>query len=303
MPPLPYAKACEIEDFAHPELRETLREVFDHEVARLSPDFPAGYEYRKHWEVAMAVRTLRESGCLIPGAEVLGVGAGNEPTIFWLTNHVRRVFATDLYLGGEGWDESANRSMLVDPGRHWPGPWKRRRLVALHMDARTLEFEDDCVDAVFSSSSLEHFGGEDDVAQAMDEMFRVLKPGGVLTLSTELRLAGPPPGLPGILLFDEAQIRELVVGARDWDLLSPLRLDVSAATMATEQSFAEAAADVERHVAQHGELIFHQLDWSGYPHIVLRDGERAWTSVHLGLRKRPVASSERLSRLPVAPRR
>ena len=45
-----------------------------------------------------------------PDAEVLGVGAGNEPTVFWLTNHVRRVFATDLYLA-EGWEESASHRM------------------------------------------------------------------------------------------------------------------------------------------------------------------------------------------------
>jgi SAM-dependent methyltransferase len=291
MAPLPYVKACELEDFADPELRRVLREVFRHELERLGPDFPRGHEYRKHWEVAMAVRTLRAGGRLRPDAEVLGVGAGSEPTIFWLTNHVRRVFATDLYLAADGWEESANRSMLVDPGRHWPGPWRSRRLVVQHMDARTLEFEDECFDAVFSSSSLEHFGAEEDVAEAMDEMFRVLKPSGVLTLSTELRLVGPSPGLPGILLFDEARIRELVVGDRAWDLLSPLRLDVSAATLATEQPFAEAAADVQRHVAQHGELMFHQLDWSRYPHIVLRDGERVWTSVHLALRKRGSATA------------
>ena len=283
--PLPYAKACEIEDFAHPDLLAPLREVFFHEAHRFGATFPAGHEYRKHWEVAMAIRALQAGRCLTAEAEVLGVGAGNEPTIFWLTNHVRRVFATDLYLHEAGWNHSANRSMLMDPGRHWPASWRRRRLVAQHMDARALDYEDGSFDAVFSSSSLEHVGGERDVASAVDEMFRVLKPGGVLTLSTELRLAGPSPGLPGTLLFDADQLRDLIVGRRRWQLMSTLRTDVSPRTLATEQSFVDAAADVRRHVAQYGEIRFHELEWSRYPHIVLRHGDHVWTSVHLALRK------------------
>src|SRR5262245_61554505 len=97
-PRLGYNKLCQLEDFAHPTLRPLIREVFAHELERFGPDFPLGVEYRKHWEVAMAIRTLRDFGALLERSQVLGVGAGNEPTIFWLTNRVRRVFATDLYL-------------------------------------------------------------------------------------------------------------------------------------------------------------------------------------------------------------
>ena len=62
------------------------------------PTFPAGVEYRKHWETAQSVRALAMTGALHDRAEILGIGAGNEPTLFVLTNHVRRVFGTDLYL-------------------------------------------------------------------------------------------------------------------------------------------------------------------------------------------------------------
>src|SRR5438105_1943003 len=119
---LGHNKVCNLEDFAHPDVRDVIRTVFAHELRRFGSDFPAGREYRKHWEVAMAVRTFADHGVLRPDAEVLGVAAGNEPTVFWLTNHVRRVFATDLYLQEGAWGESANASMLVAPDRHWPAP-------------------------------------------------------------------------------------------------------------------------------------------------------------------------------------
>src|SRR5205807_7520612 len=95
------------------------------------------------WEIAMAVRTLRDLGALTPDAEVLGVGAGNEPTIFWLTRYVRRVFAIDLYVGSKHWKESANASMLTDPGRGCPFDWHPRRLVVQHMNALDLKYENE----------------------------------------------------------------------------------------------------------------------------------------------------------------
>ena len=137
---------------------------------------------------------------------ISALAVDNEPTVFWLTNHVRRVFATDQYLAG-GWEESASQRMLTEPGSAWEGPWNPRRLVVQHMDALDLRYEDDSFDAVFSSSSIEHFGTHEDVARSIREAHRVLKPGGVLTVSTELRLDGPGPGLPGILLFSPDILR------------------------------------------------------------------------------------------------
>ena len=290
------SKLCEIEDFADPEVRRIIRTVFEHEVGRFGPAFPDGVEYRKHWEVALAVRTFEATGLLDRDSTFLGVGAGNEPTIFWLTNHARQVFATDLYLQHDDWDASAGTGMLVDPGLYWPAPWEPRRLVVQHMDALDLRYPDGFFDGVFSASSIEHFGDLPDVGRSLREIHRVLRPGGVATISTEYRLAGPPPGLPGILMFDRDQLEHLV-GGSGLELVAPLDLTLSEPTRAGVRFFADSAADVRAHIAKHGEILFHELDWSRYPQLLLAQDELLWTSVHLALRK-PPARRSRIRRGP-----
>ncbi len=285
-PELSHCRACNLSDFAHPELSRVVREVFPHEVRRFGAGFPSGREYRKYWEVATAVAALRAAGAVHSRAEVLGVAAGDEPTLFWLTLWVRRVFATDRYLAPGEWSEFAAETMLTDPGLHWPGRWDPRRLVTQHMDALDLRYSDGSFDAVFSSSSIEHFGGIAEVRRAVEEMHRVLRPGGVLSLSTELRLEGPPPGLPGTLLFDEDELREHVIELLGWEPVGPLRLEVDEATRASAVSIDEHVGDIREHFDREGRWALHRLRFSRYPQVALRAGEHLWTSVHLALRKR-----------------
>lgn len=285
---LSYNKVCNVEDFSHVDLRETIRDVFDHERRRFGDDFPTGREYRKYWEVAMTVRTLRDHGLLDGTRELLGVGAGNEATIFYLTRFARRVFATDLYLASENHWSEADVSMLVDPGRHWPFSWEPRRLVVQHMDGRDLRFEDESFDGVFSSSSIEHFGTWADVHRSAAEMFRVLKPGGLLTLSTELCVEGPSSRWDcggGTLLMDPVAINDVIVAGHDWELVSPLDLYLSDPTLATDQDHGAALEHQERQVAEHGAYFTFRIEHLRYPHIVLSWRGYSWTSVHLALRK------------------
>src|SRR5437762_2182021 len=114
-PILPFNKLCELEDFEHPELVDVIREVSSHKLSWFTESFPRGSEYRKDWEIAMAVRALGHFGALRPDATLLGVAVGTEDTLFYLTRRVRQLFATDRYYGAGDWGTVAPGLMLVEP--------------------------------------------------------------------------------------------------------------------------------------------------------------------------------------------
>lgn len=277
-------KVCAVEDFCDRRLQAVIRDVFEHECARLRASFPVGFEYRKYWEVAMAVLTFQEAGLLDGQHQFLGVGAVNEPTLFYLTRYAQQVLATDLY-SQAGWESSANTSMMTHPEWHWPFYWRPDRLQVQDMNALQLEIEDRSFDAIFSSSSIEHFGTHRDVAQSLDEMYRVLKPGGILSLSTEFRIDGPAPGLPGVLMFTESDINELFIGDRAWQLIEPFDGTLSAQTARTETDHAAAVKEQDLTVNRLGGLWCHHMRYQSYPHILLRIQEHRLTSMHIALRK------------------
>jgi SAM-dependent methyltransferase len=163
--------------------------------------------------------------------------------------------------------------------------------VVRHMNALELEFEDESFDAVFSSSSIEHFGDFGDVRRAVEEIHRVLRPGGVAALSTEFRLEGSGSGLPGVLMFDEPELRSLVLDGLWWDPIDPLDTTISTQTLAGAVSFPEVIAD----------FTAGRKDFRIYPHIVLRDGPYLWTSVHLALIKSRLGSAQWRRRSPYLP--
>jgi len=281
---LSLSKICEVEDFATPRLRNVIRDVFAHEQLRFGPEFPSGREYRKYWEVAMAVLSFREAGLLDGNHRFLGIGAGNEPTSFYLTRFAKEVIATDLYLA-DGWEESADSSMLVNPGGHWPFLWDPTRLRVEDMNALALDLPAESVSGVFSSSSIEHFGDRNDVAKSLDEAWRVLRPGGILSISTEFRIEGDRPGIPGALLFDQEDVRTIFLGERKWSLVEPFDESVSPATWESLSPFLDVAEDQNRQVARLGGLWTHHVTYARYPHILLEHQGRTFTSFHLALRK------------------
>jgi SAM-dependent methyltransferase len=209
-----YNTVLKLSDFADPAFGGTMAETFS-AMAAVHPNFPVGAELAKAWEVTQAVRGLRDHGALHPQAELLGVGAGFEHTVFYLTNFARRVFATDLYATNDQWKE-AEAGMMVDPAPFAPPetPHNLNRLVVQHMDALALRYEDNSFDGVFSCGSIEHFGSLENVAQAAREMGRVLKPGGIMVLSTEFRISGPDGlGIHGAILFDRAMVERYIIEA------------------------------------------------------------------------------------------
>lgn len=150
--------------------------------------------HRKGYEFTQLLFGLTRLGLVNEEVSVLSVGAGHEAVLYWLANRVRRVMATDMY--GGVWQSHGARegdeAVLVDPRQFAPFPYRERHLTFLKMDGRALAFRDDLFDVVYSLSSIEHFGGLPGARDAVHDMARVLKPGGVLALATEYLLSGPP---------------------------------------------------------------------------------------------------------------
>jgi SAM-dependent methyltransferase len=189
--------------------------------------------HRKSYELTQLLYALRRLGRLRDDTSVLSVGAGHECVLYWLANHVGRVVATDLYEGI--WQSVGAREgdehVLTAPEEYAPFEYRRDRLTFRKMDGRHLEFEDGTFDVAYSLSSIEHFGGLAGAKEAVDEMARVVRRGGILALATEYILSGPPhpeafrpvevhdvlnrPGLRLVQPIDEAVYRRYEYAAVD----------------------------------------------------------------------------------------
>ncbi len=148
--------------------------------------YPPDFVHRKAWEFIQCVYGLKKLNVLNENSDCLGVGVGHEPLIYYFSNIVKHVIATDLYDQDSVWKkDEGNPDILHDPDKYAPFPYRKEHVEFKSMDGRKLEFSDDTFDFIWSCSSIEHFGGHKDAAMAMKEIERVLKPGGVLALATE----------------------------------------------------------------------------------------------------------------------
>lgn len=218
--------------------------------------------HRKIWEFNQALYGLRTLNRLAPEATALGIGCGHEEFMYFLANRIRRVIATDLYegewIGGE-----SDADVLTHPAKYAPFKYREDHLEVRRMDALALEAADQSVDFVFCLSSIEHFGSRGDKLTALREMHRILKPGGVAVLTTEVvlnRLGWGDQYFPIETLL-------ALVGEARFTIDQPPDLRV-------EQEFAARplALPMETFVA---------------PHVVLRNFNTIYTSVALFLTKPP----------------
>jgi SAM-dependent methyltransferase len=227
----------------------------------ISPDKQS--MHRKGYEFTQLVYGLERLDRLREDADVLSVGAGHEAVLYWLANHVGSVVGTDMYEEGR-WDSIGAREgdprVIARPQDYAPFPYREDRLVFLKMDGRALGFRSGTFDIAYSLSSIEHFGGLTGAQTAVDEMVRVLKPGGILVLATEYMLAGAPHEE----VFQPAEIHALVnhPGLR---LVQPIDEQVY-------QRYEYAAVDLYKNRFQ-------------TPHMVVRMGETVFTTVMVFLEK------------------
>lgn len=224
--------------------------------------------HRKIWEFSHALYGLRRLRRLAPDAEALGVGAGHEEVIYFLANRLKLVVATDLYedgfLGGEG-----QADVLEHPAKYAPFPYREDHLQVRRMNGLALDAPDGRFDIVFCLSSIEHFGRLDDKARALGEMFRVLKPGGVAVVTTEVVLNRLGRGHQ---YFQREDLLRLVDRAG-------FRLD-SPVDWRVEAEFAARPLALP-------------MDVHAVPHVILRNFNTIYTSVALFLLKPPSGDAAR----------
>jgi hypothetical protein len=126
------------------------------------------------------------------------------------------------------------------------------------------------------------------IASSAYEMGRVLKPGGVLTLSTEYLISGPPggDGWTGLRFFSRDALQRYIIEASGLEPVDDIQTDVSTATMESKRSLRFYGRDMHTALARQGKYPrVGEIVWSHYPHLVLTHQGYVYTSVHLALRK------------------
>ena len=218
--------------------------------------------HRKAYEFTQTLFGLSRLGRLREDARILSVGAGHEAILYWLANRVGFVVATDMYdaewkqaRAGEGDEDVARR-----PEEFAPFPYRQEHLVFSKMNGRTLGLRDQSFDVAYSLSSIEHFGGFEGGRDAIDEMARVVKPGGLVVVATEYLLSGPRTDET----FPPDEIRALA-DRPGLKLMQPIDAQVY-------QRYQLEAVDLRTNAYQ-------------TPQMLVRNGDTVFTSVMLFLEK------------------
>ena len=169
---------------------------------------------------------------------LLGIGAGREEILFYLSNKLNHVYATDIY-DGKDWDNYAPSDFPENLKKYAPFPYKEDSLSVLRMDATKLEFPTESFDIAFSFSSIEHFGGENHsgALKGLREIERVLKPGGIAVISTEYIINNKQH----LEFFNQRTIYSDLIDKLDsLKLVEPLDLRITTKTLDTIMNYPDA---------------------------------------------------------------
>ncbi|HWK65512.1 MAG TPA: class I SAM-dependent methyltransferase [Rhizobiaceae bacterium] len=229
-----------------------------------------GEIYRKGWEWTHCIYGLKKLGAIHPGAKAIGVGAGREPVIFWLSDRISEVVATDLY-GNETWSNSngaeAPADIVRDSSKYCPRPFRHRTVRFVNADGTNLPFENNKFDFCWSLSSIEHFGGHAAARKAVREMARVVRKGGIVCLATEFLLLEEQTHPE---FFTKSQIEQYLINASDdLELVDGMDWSLPPTEYLIDQICVRTDGVHRRR-----------------RHVVLNDGYCQWTSFMLFLQKK-----------------
>jgi SAM-dependent methyltransferase len=276
-------KICCIEDWENHEVKEIIPKLQDITYYNKCQGILArkpGQIHRKDWEWALGIIAMKRFGKLNNENTALGIGAGRELILFYLSNYLDHLYATDLYSRKE-WENFAPVDFLDNPSNYAPFPYDQSALTVLRMDGTKLEFPSDSFEIVFSFSSIEHFGGANHsgALKSLKEMERVLKPGGIAIVATEYIINNKdPPDLTN-QFYNERTIYSHLIDRLDiMKPVEPVDLTISPKTLdrGVIDSFDAVDWDTSR-----VDDDFKQVN----PYVVIKLGNMLVTSIMLVFQK------------------
>jgi len=277
-------KICCIEDWENHEVKEIIPKLQDITYYNKCQGILArkpGQIHRKDWEWALGIIAMKRFGKLNNKNTALGIGAGRELILFYLTNYLDHLYATDLYSRKE-WENFAPVDFLDNPSKYAPFPYDQSALTVLRMDGTKLEFPSDSFDIVFSFSSIEHFGGADHsgALKSLKEMERVLKPGGIAIVATEYIINNKdPPDLTN-QFYNERTIYSHLIDRLDiMKPVEPVDLTISPKTL--DRGIIDSFDAVEWDTSRVDD-DFKQVN----PYVVIKLGNMLVTSIMLVFQKK-----------------
>lgn len=217
--------------------------------------------HRKQWEYAYCIYGLTQLGVVNPKSRAIAIGAGHERPLYYFANQIAKMIATDLY---NGWGIESDSRMLITPEIFAPFSYRKENLEVYQMSGTHLNFPENSFDFAFTLSAIEHFGSRENVKAAMSEIYRVLKPGGVVCITTELILNT----FHHPEYFSFAEFKENILESTD------MVLDGGELDLRISHSIVHNPIDLDV-----------EIDLNISPHIVLKRKNVIWTSIICFLRK------------------
>ncbi|MCI5065721.1 methyltransferase domain-containing protein [bacterium] len=257
------SKLCDLQDWESEEFQDIARSILysPDEAEKCKARGEPAPVHRKLWEFAKTVQALERYGLLHGESRGLSVAAGSERILFYLANCIEQIVATDIYGIGDFASGEADDSFLDSPEKFAPYPYQGEKLHPLFMDALNLRFSENLFDFAFSLSSLEHFGGYTNALRSIQEMARVVRPGGLVLVATDC-------ALNGVKMDEVFSWREIESLVEESGLLLDESIDWS----------------LSRETLEHC-TDMRSGDLSTLPHLNLKLFGSCFTSVFLALRK------------------